>query len=69
MTWKYNDEDFTEVPKDMEGFVYSQDVCYSKEMVKNRVCVLLAGQESEKMVFDHMKVIESTLKEMGYIDK
>ena len=22
MTWKYNDEDFTEVPKDMEGFVY-----------------------------------------------
>lgn len=22
MTWKYNNEDFTEVPKSMEGFVY-----------------------------------------------
>jgi hypothetical protein len=22
MTWKYNQEDFTETPKDMEGFVY-----------------------------------------------
>ena len=22
MTWKYNSQDFTEVPKDMEGFVY-----------------------------------------------
>lgn len=22
MNWKYNDKDFTEVPKDMEGFVY-----------------------------------------------
>jgi hypothetical protein len=22
MTWKYNDKDFTETPKDMEGFVY-----------------------------------------------
>lgn len=22
MSWKYNGKDFTEVPKDMEGFVY-----------------------------------------------
>jgi phage terminase large subunit-like protein len=22
MTWKYNNQDFTETPKDMEGFVY-----------------------------------------------
>lgn len=39
------------VSEDMEGFVYSQDVCYSKEMVRSRVCVLLSGQEAEKMVF------------------
>jgi len=39
------------VSEDMEGFVYSQDICYSKDMVRNRVCVLLAGQEAEKIVF------------------
>jgi len=39
------------VSEDMEGFVYSQDICYSKQMVRNRVCVLLAGQEAEKMIF------------------
>jgi len=39
------------VSEDMEGFIYSQDICYSKEMVTNRVCVLLAGQEGEKIVF------------------
>lgn len=39
------------VSEDMEGFVYHQDTCYSKQMVKNRICVLLAGQEAEKIIF------------------
>jgi len=39
------------VSEDMEGFVYSQDVCLSKDMIKKRIMVLLAGQEAEKIVF------------------
>jgi len=39
------------ISEDMEGFVYSQDICFSKDMVKKRIMVLLAGQEAEKMVF------------------
>jgi energy-coupling factor transporter ATP-binding protein EcfA2 len=39
------------VSDDMEGFVYSQDFCTSKEMIKNRISVCLAGYEAEKIVF------------------
>lgn len=37
--------------EDMEGFIYHQETCYSKQMVRSRICGLLAGQEAEKMVF------------------
>lgn len=41
----------TPVSSDMEGFVYSQDVGMSKDMMRKRICVLLAGKEAEKLVF------------------
>lgn len=41
----------TPISEDMEGFVYSQDNCQSKDMIKKRIMVILAGQESEKIVF------------------
>jgi cell division protease FtsH len=41
----------TPISEDMEGFVYSQENCQSKDMVKKRILVVLAGQEAEKIVF------------------
>ena len=41
----------TPVSSDMEGFVYSQDIGLSKDMIRKRICVLLAGKEAEKIVF------------------
>jgi cell division protease FtsH len=43
------------VSEDMEGFVYySEDICSSKQMIRNRISVLLAGQEGEKIVFGEL---------------
>jgi hypothetical protein len=41
----------TPISEDMEGFVSSQDNCQSKDMIKKRIQVILAGQEAEKLVF------------------
>lgn len=41
----------TPISSDMEGFVYSQNIGLSKDMLKKRICGLLAGKEAEKLVF------------------
>jgi cell division protease FtsH len=41
----------TPVSAEMEGFVYSQENCHSKDMLHKRLRVTLAGQQAEIMVF------------------
>lgn len=41
----------TPISEDLEGFVYSQETSPTREMLLNRICVTLAGQEAEKIVF------------------
>ena len=41
----------TPASDEIEGFVYPQDMCDTKETIFNRAVTSLAGQEAEKMIF------------------
>jgi len=46
----------TPVSTDMEGFVFSQEICNSKSMVLNRIVVLLAEKKQKKLFLETLDI-------------